>query len=75
MAGQRHNVRQACVNKVKRLGDLLGRDRVFVGTVAFGPPDENYDILKDMAATLQRGSFEVNCSASIYLLFQHGMVL
>ncbi len=48
-----------CVARVKRLGDLLGRDRVFVGTVAFGPPNENFRVLQEMAAALPRSSFQV----------------
>ncbi len=47
------------MERVKRLGDLLGRDRVFVGTVAFGPPDEDYGVLRAMAGVLPRSSFQV----------------
>ncbi|GLC46882.1 hypothetical protein PLESTB_000663900 [Pleodorina starrii] len=51
-------VQEDCVSRVKRLGDLLGRDRVFMGTVAFGPPDENYTVLQGMAQALPRSSFQ-----------------
>ena len=47
-----------CVNRIKHLGDLFGRDRVFIGTVAFGPPSENYEVLQTMAAALPRNSFQ-----------------
>ena len=47
-----------CINRIKRLGDLFGRDRVFIGTVAFGPLTENYSVLQAMAATLPRNSFQ-----------------
>ncbi|KXZ55304.1 hypothetical protein GPECTOR_3g439 [Gonium pectorale] len=48
----------ACVERVRRIGDLLGRDRVHVHTVAFGPPDENYRVLQSMAKALPGGSFQ-----------------
>ncbi|GIL85914.1 hypothetical protein Vretimale_8980 [Volvox reticuliferus] len=51
-------VQLECVEWVKRVGDLLGRDRVFMGTVAFGPPSENYVVLEKMAAALPRSSFQ-----------------
>ncbi|GIL64651.1 hypothetical protein Vafri_18557 [Volvox africanus] len=51
-------VQIACVGWVKGIGDLLGRDRVFMGTVAFGPPTENYVVLEKMAAALPRSSFQ-----------------
>ncbi|GFR40057.1 hypothetical protein Agub_g595 [Astrephomene gubernaculifera] len=62
----RRAVAEECVSRVRRLGDLLGRERVFVGTVAFGPPDEDYSVLQKMAAALPRSSFQklglsVNC--------------
>ena len=49
---------EQCLERVTRLGDLFGRDRTFVGTVAFGPPDEDYQVLQQMAARLPRGSFQ-----------------
>ncbi|KAG2501020.1 hypothetical protein HYH03_000840 [Edaphochlamys debaryana] len=54
----RSMVEALCVSKVKKLGDLLGRDRVFVGTVAFGPPGEDYEVLRRMAGALPRSSFQ-----------------
>ena len=32
--------------RLRRIGNLVGRDRVFVGTVAFGKPDEDYSVLR-----------------------------
>eukprot|EP00798_Chlamydomonas_sp_ICE-L_P022993 gene22993-30181_t len=43
-----------CVNKMKHLGDLFGRDRMYAATVAFGPPKENYFVLQSMAAALPK---------------------
>jgi hypothetical protein len=55
----RKSVEADCVWKIKYLGDQLGRDRVFVGCVAFGPPGENYGVLQSMAASLPRHAFQV----------------
>ncbi len=67
-SGCRNNLRKSveadCIKKIKSLGDQLGRDRVFVGCVAFGPPDENYAVLQSMAASLPRNSFQVGSSLS-----------
>jgi hypothetical protein len=35
-----------CVKRVKRLGDLLGRDRIRITTVAFGPATEDFQVLQ-----------------------------
>ena len=51
-------VHDSCVQKISKLGDLFGRDRTFVGTVAFGPENENYELLQDMANELPRHSFQ-----------------
>jgi hypothetical protein len=40
------------------LGDMFGRDRMRVHTVAFGPPDENYLVLDEMAKQLPLSSFQ-----------------
>jgi hypothetical protein len=54
----RQQVRERCAQKVKLLGDLFGRDRTYIGTVAFGPITEDYQVLQDMAAQLPRQSFQ-----------------
>jgi hypothetical protein len=46
-----------CLERIKALGALLGRDRLHFCTVAFGPEDEDYEVLQKMAAQLPRGSF------------------
>ena len=51
-------VESECCQRLRRIGDLVGRDRVFVGTVAFGKPDEDYSVLRSMAATLPRNTFQ-----------------
>jgi hypothetical protein len=53
-------VKTECVQAVRHLGDLLGRDRVQIHTVAFGPENENYSVLKQMAKALPRSSFQVS---------------
>jgi hypothetical protein len=52
------HVQDQCIKSIKRLGDLFGRDRMFIGTVAFGPPSEDYAVLQGMAAALPRSSFQ-----------------
>jgi hypothetical protein len=54
----RASVKGKCLDRISRLGDLFGRDRTYVGTVAFGPESEDYQVLKDMAAKLPRGTFQ-----------------
>ena len=54
----RQRVSAMCVARVKTLGDMFGRDRVFIGTCAFGPPTEDYTVLKAMAQALPRSSFQ-----------------
>ncbi|KAG2493615.1 hypothetical protein HYH03_008132 [Edaphochlamys debaryana] len=49
---------ERCADRVRSLGDLLGRDRVAVNTVAFGPPGEDYAVLQAMARALPRGHFQ-----------------
>jgi hypothetical protein len=51
-------VNEQCLKRIDHLGDLFGRDRVYVGTVAFGPPDQQYTVLQQMAERLPRGSFQ-----------------
>ena len=54
----RHDVTVECCQRIERLGDLFGRERMHVHTVAFGPPDEDYEVLQQMAAVLPRSSFQ-----------------
>ena len=50
-------VRRECVERVQKMGDLCGRNRLRIATIAFGPPVENYQVLKDMAKELPNGHF------------------
>ena len=52
------SVHDDCVKRISRLRDLFGRDRTFIGTVAFGPASEDYRVLRDMAKKLPRNSFQ-----------------
>ena len=54
----RERVSAACVARINLMGDTLGRDRMFVGTCAFGPPNEDYTVLKAMAQAMPRSSFQ-----------------
>ena len=51
-------VRKECVQTVQIIGDLFGRDRVFIATVGFRPASEEYQVLEQMAKTLPRSSFQ-----------------
>eukprot|EP00899_Mesostigma_viride_P028369 jgi/Mesvir1/8717/Mv02647-RA.1 len=51
-------VRNDCLRAVTTLGDLFGRDRTYLGTVAFGPPGDDYAVLQEMAKQLPRSSFQ-----------------
>ena len=57
-AAVQKKVTNQCAQRIQQLGDLFGRDRTYIGTVAFGPPSEDYQVLQTMAAQLPRGSFQ-----------------
>jgi hypothetical protein len=38
------SVQRDCLERLTLLGDKLGRDRVYVGTIAFGPPGDDYQV-------------------------------
>jgi hypothetical protein len=57
-AAVKQQVTDKCAQRIQQLGDLYGRDRTYIGTVAFGPPSEDYAVLQTMAAQLPRGSFQ-----------------
>ncbi|KAG2448498.1 hypothetical protein HYH02_006389 [Chlamydomonas schloesseri] len=49
---------EKCLTCIRTMGDLLGRDRVSVNTVAFGPAAEDFAVLQAMSKVLPRGSFQ-----------------
>jgi hypothetical protein len=51
-------VEKECCLRVKRIGQVFGRDKVIFRTLAFGPPQENFALLEKMAAVLPRGEFQ-----------------
>jgi len=51
-------VRERCVEEVARLRDIFGSDRLYFGTLAFGPLSEQYRVLQEMGSKLPRGCFE-----------------
>ena len=57
-------VNEKCLARIRNMGDLLGRDRVSVNTVAFGPAAEDFAVLQAMSKVLPRGSFQVRAHAS-----------
>jgi hypothetical protein len=50
-------VQLECLQKMREIGDVLGWDRVVVGTIAFGDVSQDYTVLKHMGEALPRGSF------------------
>jgi hypothetical protein len=50
-------VRKDCVERVLKMGDLLGRNRLHISTIAFGPADQDYKILEEMSKQLPNGHF------------------
>jgi hypothetical protein len=57
-AGLKQHVQEECLKRVQLLGDLFGRDRMCIHTVAFGDPGEDYGVLERMAGALPRSSFQ-----------------
>ncbi|KAL1523672.1 hypothetical protein AB1Y20_018606 [Prymnesium parvum] len=51
-------VRRECLDRVRKIGDMFGRDKVIARMVAFGPPDENFHLLEEMAGALPRSEFQ-----------------
>lgn len=50
-------VQDECLQKMREIGDVLGRDRVVVAVVAFGDVSQDYSVLQQMGHALPRGSF------------------
>jgi len=51
------HIKRECLERVRKIGDVFGRDKVILRTLAFGPAKENFELLEDMAAALPRGEF------------------
>ena len=49
-------VKRECLAKIEQIGDVGGRDRTIMSTVAFGPPSEDFNTLKEMGELLPRGA-------------------
>ena len=47
-----------CCNRVKRIGQVFGLDKVIFRTLAFGPIKEDFRLLEQMAAVLPCGEFQ-----------------
>ena len=50
-------VKSDCLERIRAVGRVFGRDKAVVATVAFGPPNEDFKVLQEMADVLPRGSF------------------
>jgi hypothetical protein len=47
-----------CIKRVEKLGDIFGRDRTIISTVAFGAAQEDFATLQKMSESLPRNSFQ-----------------
>ena len=47
-----------CIARIRRMGDIFGKDKVVLCTVGFGPANEDFKVLNEMASALPRGSFQ-----------------
>ena len=56
--GLQTKVKNECLNRVKRIGQVFGRDKVILRTLAFGPSNEDFRLLDEMAKALPRGEFQ-----------------
>ncbi len=52
------DIRRQCLELIQCMGDKIGRDRVSLHTVAFGPAVEDFAVLQEMATVLPRSSFQ-----------------
>jgi hypothetical protein len=50
-------IKRECLERIRKIGDVFGRDKVILRTLAFGPAKEDFRLLEDMAAALPRGEF------------------
>ncbi|KAL7548108.1 hypothetical protein ACHAWF_011406 [Thalassiosira exigua] len=51
-------VKKECLQRIKQIGRVFGRDSVISRMIAFGPPTEDFNLLSEMAAALPRGEFQ-----------------
>ena len=51
-------VKTECLSRVRKIGDVFGKEKVVLRTLAFGPPNEDFKLLEEMAAALPRGAFQ-----------------
>ncbi|KAJ1475844.1 kinase-like domain-containing protein, partial [Baffinella frigidus] len=61
---------EKCLNEIVKIGDILGRDRTFIGTeppLSFGPPSEEFQTLRDMAGVLPKNRFHKGGLSSGFL--------
>ena len=52
------SVKKQCLDRVRRIGQIFGKDKVILRTVAFGPQKEDFQLLEELAKTLPRGEFQ-----------------
>ena len=63
----RSGMKDECIELVKAVGARYGQDRVRMCTVAFGPANEKFTVLKEMAEAVPKHSFQKLGISSINL--------
>jgi len=51
-------VKKNCLDRIKKIGQVFGREKIIFRTLAFGPPKEDFSMLGEMANALPRGEFQ-----------------
>lgn len=51
-------VKTDCLQRVQKMGLVFGKDKVVLRTLAFGPKNEDFKLLEEMAAAVPRGEFQ-----------------
>jgi hypothetical protein len=51
-------VKTECLDRIRRIGNVFGKEKVVLRTLAFGPPSEDFKLLDEMASALPRGEFQ-----------------
>ncbi|MDC0525437.1 VWA domain-containing protein [bacterium] len=49
-------IKSECVDRIRAVGRVFGRDKAIVATVGFGPSDTDFKVLQEMADVLPRGA-------------------
>ena len=51
-------VKTECLDRLRKIGSVFGKEKVILRTLAFGPLAEDFKLLDEMASVLPRGEFQ-----------------